>query len=283
LRLGSIELLACWFAEASYPLTAALDMSVSPSAAAAAAALAQGGRLVDCSHTITPSTLSFASHFNLAPDEATGKTAGYVMGRTFDSRTADGKGFQKCIFSLPCDVGTHIDAPSHWFEAGRDVSQLTLEELTAPGAVVDVTAQVEADCGYALSLDDLHAFEAKHGRIPARALVVAKTGWSRRDITDTAAFVNGMHFPGFSAAAARWLLAERDIAGLGIDTPSLDVGKSAEYPVHAAVLGADRYQVENMKLCGVPAGLGAVFVCLPLKVGGAPESETRVMAIVPSA
>ena len=114
-----------------------------------------------------------------------------------------------------------------------------------------------------------------------RALVVMKTGWAGR-FGDHGAYVNGGAFPGFSGEAARFLIDERDVAGIGVDTASLDVSPSAGYPVHCAILGSDRYQIENMKLDGVPAGLGSVFISLPLKVAGGPEAETRVMCILPA-
>lgn len=91
---------------------------------------------------------------------------------------------------------------------------------------------------------------------------------------------NNAHFPGFSAEAAKFLLAERSIVGIGIDTASLDIGTASDFPVHEAILGADRYQVENMKLADVPEGQNVKFISLPLKVKDGPESETRVMCIV---
>ena len=68
-----------------------------------------------------------------------------------------------------------------------------------------------------------------------------------------------MHFPGFSAAAAAWLVAERpDFGGVGVDTLSPDPGRSVDMPVHYAVLGADKLIVENLDLAGVPEA-GAVI------------------------
>eukprot|EP00802_Teleaulax_amphioxeia_P017253 Tamp_17403.p1 GENE.Tamp_17403~~Tamp_17403.p1 ORF type:complete len:377 (-),score=65.29 Tamp_17403:226-1356(-) len=251
-------------------------------AAAAAAALAKGAKLVDCSHTITPKTLTFAQVFNLLPGKDGEPTKGFTEGPTYDTRTAEGAGFKKCIYCLPCDVGTHIDSPSHWFPGMRDIAELTLDELTAPGAVIDISHKINTDTyNYGLTVADLEAFEAKYGEIPPKALVVAKTGWGERDITSTEAYVNGGNFPGFSPEAAKWLL-DKDIVGIGIDTASLDPGthEGGDFPVHKIILGADKYQIENMKLCHVPEGLGSVFVSLPLKIEGGPEAETRVMALV---
>lgn len=203
------------------------ESKVSSSAMVMATALAAGARLVDCSHTITPATCSFAQVFNLIPGANGEPTTGYKEGAIVDTRTSQGIGFKKCIYSLPCDVGTHIDSPAHWFPDGRDISELTLEELTAPGAVIDVTHKITKDTyNYALSVADLEEFEQKYGKIPPKALVVCKTGWSERDIFNTADWVNGCNFPGFSPEAAKWLL-DRQIVGIGIDTPSLDPGTHA--------------------------------------------------------
>jgi kynurenine formamidase len=268
---------------------------MTPAAASVAAALTSGCRLVDCTHTITPEVVSFAQVFNLMPNARTNRTDGQTDGFQFGGETSinantdrtpgyvEGRaGFKKCIYCMPCDVGTHIDTPSHWFEGARDASDLTMDELTAAGAVIDMTAKVEADPDYALSLDDLREFEATHGQIPERCFVVMKTGWSRRGIENHEAYVNGGHFPGFSPEAATFLVNERNIVGIGIDTASLDPGThpNGDFPVHQIVLGADRYQIENMALEEVPPGLETVFVSLPLKVKGGPEAEVRVMAIV---
>ena len=88
------------------------------------------------------------------------------------------------------------------------------------------------------------------------------------------------HFPGFSVEAAEFLLDERSIVGIGIDTASLDYGMSTDFPVHMKVLGADKYQIENLNLAEVPQGANVTFVCMPLLIENAPESETRVFAVL---
>ena len=108
-----------------------------------------GKKLINCTHVIEPSTVTFANLFNLMPDSE-GKTDGYVEVRACDTRNhnaessirPDATGFRKCVFSMPCDVGTHIDAPAHWFKDGRAIHELTLEELSSKGAVIDVQDKV---------------------------------------------------------------------------------------------------------------------------------------------
>ncbi|CAK0839919.1 unnamed protein product, partial [Prorocentrum cordatum] len=91
-----------------------------------------------------------------------------------------------------------------------------------------------------------------------------------------------MHFPGLSPAAAAWLVETRSIVGLGVDTLSPDPGASTGFGVHHAVLGADRYILENLNLDGLPAR-GATAVVAPLALAGAPEAPARVFAWVPAA
>mmetsp|Transcript_94121 Transcript_94121/g.269792 ORF Transcript_94121/g.269792 Transcript_94121/m.269792 type:complete len:236 (-) Transcript_94121:119-826(-) len=90
-----------------------------------------------------------------------------------------------------------------------------------------------------------------------------------------------MHFPGLSAAAAAFLVKERSAVGIGVDTLSPDPGASEGFRVHHAVLGADRYIIENLNLEGLPAR-GARVTVAPLNVAGAPEAPARVFALVPA-
>ena len=165
---------------------------------------------------------------------------------------------------MSCDIGTHIDSPGHFIKGGRRIHELVMNELTAPGVVVDVTDKVKNNSDYELTVDDLTQWETEYGLIPDGALIVMKTGWCSRFASHTVENKGGdylnkdaegnAHFPGFSVEAARWLVAERNFVGIGIDTGSLDFGLTETYPVHVVILGADKYQIENMKLDEVPAG-----------------------------
>lgn len=181
-------------------------------------------------------------------------------------------------------VGTHIDAPCHFCENGRDVSQLTIDELFCPAVNIDVCAKVAADHDYALTVRDIEAWVAQHGPIPAGALVHANTGWSARwsspqDYCNMDAW-EVMHFPGFSAEAATYLV-EAAVAGIGIDTFSLDIGISTDFPVHKIMLGADKFQLENLAhLSQLPAA-GAYVLAAPVKIARSPEAWARVVGFYP--
>jgi len=118
-------------------------------------------------------------------------------------------------------------------------------------------------------------------------MIVMKTGWSSR-LRDRDSYIQPnedgtvFHFPGFSEESAQWLLDNRDFVALGIDTASLDVGTSTDYMVHQILLNpsVNKYFIENLNLEEVPEGKDVVFVSLPMKVEDAPETPTRVLAIL---
>ncbi len=211
---------------------------------------------------------------------------GYEPFKLRDIATLEKDGVNSKAFSSPEHLGTHLDAPSH-FEAGRlSVDRLPSESLFAPGVVVDVSGQVSADPDYQVSLEDIRRFEQTHGAIPHGAVVLAYTGWSRfwtiparyqnRDVRGQ------LHFPGFSAEAVDFLIRERDVRGVGLDTLSVDRGLSRDFPVHHLLGKAERYGLENMaSLDKLPPTGFALFVA-PMKIQTGTGGPTRVFAILPS-
>ena len=145
---------------------------------------------------------------------------------------------------------THLDVPAHFVAGGRFSPELTLDELVRPLAVVDISSRAASDADAEVLVSDLVAFERRHGRIKRGSVVAMNSGWASRS-TSVAAYRNvgadGMqHFPGFSKAAVEWLLEERDIAGIGVDTLSLDPGRSQTFDAHLTLLSANRYGIENL-------------------------------------
>ena len=218
----------------------------------------------------------------------------------------------KQSFSLNGGSGTHLDAPAHFVAGGRSVEQLLPAELAGvPLVVVDCTSAVRAqseggggegggvEAAHAtlVSREALLADEAAHGRMPWGALVCIRTGWAECRYDEPPRYLNApdasdvdeligkprMRFPGVSADAARMLVAERGAVGLGIDTLSPDggAGGAAGFPVHHAVLGADCYLLENLRLTAALPPRGAVAFVAPLNIAGAPEAPARVWAMLP--
>lgn len=170
-------------------------------------------------------------------------------------------------------TATHVDAPGHFDEGGRLSPDLTLDELVVPAVVVDIAARAQDDPDTAVTVDDLLAFERRHGRIPRRSAVLMYSGWQAR-VGDPDAYrgvdaAGGLHFPGFSAEAADWLVRRRRIAAIGVDTLSLDPGNSTTFDTHVGLLSADRYGLENVANLDriPPTGAGIVVGLVPWEEG----------------
>jgi kynurenine formamidase len=182
--------------------------------------------------------------------------------------TIERHGFYKQAWRFDEHTGTHMDAPGHFIRNGRRAHQMEPRELIdVPIVVVDISEKVEASADAVVTRDDLRRFERKHGRIPRRALVCMYSGWESR-VGDEAAYRNAdaagvYHFPGFGAEAAEWLVEERNITGIGVDTLSQDPGNSTTFPVHITILGADKYGLENLaNLRKIPPRGARVYVGL---------------------
>ncbi|WP_259567175.1 cyclase family protein [Candidatus Berkiella aquae] len=173
-------------------------------------------------------------------------------------------------------MGTHIDAPAHCIVGGRTISDLEVNELIAPCAVIDVSK--EAHETYIVSLADVKAFEDKYGLIEDGSFVIFYTGWDRY-WQQPEKYRNSLLFPSISFEAAQFLLNERKIAGLGIDTLSPDNPKNG-YPVHKAVLGANKYIVENVANAASLPPKGSYSLCLPMKIKDGTEAPMRLIGIV---
>ncbi|KAK7496650.1 hypothetical protein BaRGS_00012057 [Batillaria attramentaria] len=142
-------------------------------------------------------------------------------------------------FALPEHGGTHIDAPAHYVQGKWRTHQIPASNLIGPGVIVDVTEKVKDNEDYAVTVDDLQEWESRYGRIPDGAVVIMRSGWSKR-YPDPRLMFNSQtpndattfHYPGFHEDTARWLAEERSVVAVGTDAPSPDVGTSTSFPVH---------------------------------------------------
>lgn len=176
--------------------------------------------------------------------------------------------------NIGMSVGTHIDAPAHVIPDGRTVDQLAHDELVAECVVIDVSR--EADEKYLTMPETIEKFEKEHGTIPEHAFVIFYTGWSKHWETPEK-YHNQYAFPGVDPSTAE-LLLKRNIVGVGIDTFSCDTGKNG-FPVHRAILGADKYLVENVANADKLPATGATVLVLPLKIKNATEAPLRLVAL----
>lgn len=233
--------------------------------------------LVDLSHAYSPETLYWPtspSAFELTP-----LAVGLTPGGFFYSAYA---------FATPEHGGTHLDAPVHFAEGAAPVERVPLERLVGPAVVLDVTTQAAADPDYRLTAADVEAFERAHGTVPAGTIVLLRTGWSARwgdrkayFGDDTPGDATRLHFPAFGEDAARLLVEQRDVAALGVDSPSVDHGPSQDFAVHRVGAARGVPNFENLTDLDRLPPTGAIVFALPMKIEGGSGAPLRAVALVP--
>ena len=186
--------------------------------------------------------------------------------------------------------GTHLDAPVHFAEGRQSVDEIPLERFFGPAVVVDVTTQSEANADYQVTVADLAAAEREDGRIPNDAILLIRTGFSRR-WPDAASYmgtaergeaaVPKLHFPGLHPDAARWIIANRPVRAIGIDTASIDYGQSTLFESHRVLYAVNLPAFENLTALDRLPPRGAFIVALPMKIAGGTGAPLRAVAVVP--
>jgi kynurenine formamidase len=238
-----------------------------------------GGRWVDLTHPFSAETIYWPT------------ADGFEKETVFEGQTEGGYYYSAFNYRAAEHGGTHLDAPVHFAEGRRAADQIPLERLIGPAVVVDVSSKTAGDRDYQIAPDDVLAWEAEHGRIPAGAIVLFDTGsarfWPDRVKymgTDErgAGAVAKLHFPGIHPDTARFLAEERAIGAVGLDTPSLDHGQSKDFLTHRVLGERDIPGFENVaNLEGLPP-TGATVVALPMKIQGGSGGPLRIVAFVPN-
>jgi kynurenine formamidase len=207
-----------------------------------------------------------------------------------------GPGWYWNNFSCGEHTGTHFDAPIHWI-SGKDLPQGSVDtippqHLVAPAAVIDCSQQAAADPDYLMSVADIEAFEARHGRITAGSWLLMRTDWSKRwtEAQDAEAYQNfddtGQHTPGPSSEAVQFLVRERQVLGFGSEAIGTDAGQGLHlrppYPCHYFMHGAGRYGLQCLTNLDQLPPMGSLLICPPLKIQRGSGSPLRVLALVPA-
>jgi kynurenine formamidase len=234
-------------------------------------------QIVDLSHAYGPKTLFWPT----APST-------FVLKREAFGKTEGGWFYSANTLCTPEHGGTHLDAPLHFAESGWSADRIPLERLVGPAVVIDVTKQAAADRDYRLTRDDVLAYETGNGRIAGGTIVLLRTGWSRH-WPDAKAYLGDatpgdaskLSFPSYGTDAARLLVEDRGAAALGIDTASIDYGRSTDFQVHRVAAARNVPGLENLtNLDRLPAR-GATIVALPMKIEGGSGGPLRAIALVP--
>jgi kynurenine formamidase len=185
--------------------------------------------------------------------------------------------------------GTHLDAPIHFYEGRREAHEIPLEDLISPGIVIDVTQQAAADRDYRVRISDFQSWEQLHGRIPDGAIIIIRTGWGQYwpdrnaylgtdKLGDDA--IPALSFPGLHPEAAECLVNNRNIKAIGIDTASIDYGKSVELKSHIILARENIPIFENVAYVDQLPAIGFTIIALPMKIEGGSGGPLRIISLV---
>lgn len=237
-------------------------------AATAPSAMAAGHSGVqDLTHTLDA---AFPTYFG---------TPGMSMEQAFNFAQ---HGFNLMNLQVNEHTGTHIDAPLHFSADGVSVDEIAVESLVVPLCVIDIAAKASEDRDAQVTPDDLTAWIAANGEIPANACVAMHSGWGKKTASNDYRGFDGekQHYPGFHVEAAQMLIEETQAGSIGVDTLSLDHGMSADFATHYAWLPAGRFGIENLGNLDLVPAAGATLVIGAPKHRGGTGGPARIFALI---
>jgi kynurenine formamidase len=236
------------------------------------------GRWIDLSHDFSEETVYWPTADTFVHDTvAFGPTDGGYFYSAFNFTAAE-------------HGGTHLDAPIHFSAGRKSVDEIPVEDLVGPAVTVDVSPNANDNPDYLVSISDFQTWEAIHGEIPDRAMVLLRTGhgpnwpdpvaYLGTDIRGPDAIPH-LHFPGLAPEAAQWLVDNRNIRGVGLDTPSIDFGQSRTFEAHQILAGQNILIFENVARLDLLPDVGAWLVAAPMKIKGGSGAPLRLLAFLP--
>lgn len=231
----------------------------------------QSRQMVDLTHTFSPTTPVW-SGFGQATMSAACDT------KTHQPFTIEKDGFRTTFYSMVGQYGTHVDPPAHFRSDGMTMDEIPLKDMILPLVVFDVMSLLPNDPNHALTVDDIKAWEAKHGRVPAGAFAALRTDMSKEWESNQPRFKRSP-FPAWSLAAIKFLFEERKVTAIGHE--SLDTDTTDSMDSETWILKQNHFQIEAMaNLDKVPA-TGAVLVVTWPKVDHGFGFPARAFAILP--
>ncbi len=200
----------------------------------------------------------------------------------------DKDGFRAELFCHVGQWGTHLDPPVHFHKGARTADKIPLKQMLLPLVVIDVHRQAAKNADFVLTLKDVKAWEAKHGRVPKGAFVAMRTDWAKRwpsqDAMENVDAQGVAHYPGWTMEALKYLYEVRHITASGHETTDTDPGIATskdDYSLESYILGIDHYQIELLaNLDKVPATGALVSVTWP-NIKDGTGFPARVFAILP--
>lgn len=228
-------------------------------------------RVVDLSHAIDPS-------IPLWPGDP------HVVMKVVATMKNDGHYLR--TLTIGEHSATHMNAPNSFIAGNTDsITSYSASQRVVPAVVIDIRDKAAQNADYQLTQGDVLDWEAKHGKIAPNSFVILFTGWEDR-WNDPDAFINqdgkgNLHFPGFAGVTTKWLLAERQISGVGIDTHGVDPGLDTSYATNMQIAKAQDLAIECMANLDQLPPKGATLVIGPLPLANGSGSPASIMAFIP--
>lgn len=215
----------------------------------------------------------------------------FHLDTVFEGTTDGGYYYSAFQFCLAEHGGTHLDAPMHFSKGKWSVDEIPLNRSIGEAVVIDVSEGAADNRDYLISVADVENWESVNGAIPKDAMVLFRTGygkfWPDR-VTYMGTDERGpeavakLHFPGIDPQLASWLVKNRSIKAVGLDTPSLDYGQSTKFESHQILNGDNILGFENLANLEQLPAKGAWVIALPMKIKGGSGGPLRIVALIPS-
>ena len=184
--------------------------------------------------------------------------------------TLEKDGYNLELLFLSSHTGTHIDAPYHFLKDGQKIHQIVTRRLVTEAILI----KIRKGANQSITKDDIQKFEKKYGKIDDGSTVIFYTGW-QTNLKKESYFLKN---PGLAVSAARYL-ASKKINLVGIDSPSIDLGKDSKFSVHHILAKSGILIVENLaNLEKINSEMFHLIVA-PLKLKNATGSPVRAMAL----
>ena len=184
--------------------------------------------------------------------------------------TLEKDGYNLELLFLSSHTGTHIDAPYHFLKKGQKIHQIVTRRLVTEAILI----KIGKGANQSITKTDIQKFEKKYGKIDDGSTVIFHTGW-QKNLKKESYFLRN---PGLAVSAAKYL-ASKKINLVGIDSPSIDLGKDSKFSVHHILAKSGILIVENLaNLEKINSEMFHLIVA-PLKLKDATGSPVRAMAL----
>lgn len=214
----------------------------------------------------------------------------FKLDTVFNGETDQGFYYSVNNFETAEHGGTHIDAPIHFSKDRQTVAEIPLEKLIGPAIKINVSAKAMNNPDYQITINDfIHWETTENMKIPDGSIILLQTGFSRY-YPDKLSYlgteqrgedaVKLLHFPGLSHEASEWLVTNRKINAIGIDTASIDYGQSQEFGSHINLMSENIPAFENLTNLDKLPTKGFNIIALPMKIKGGSGAPLRIVALL---